>query len=229
MFIDTFFTIISKFHHNRISLYSKNLDFNNLIDIGTHKGEFLESFLKIKKIKRFYCFEPQKKIYDNLNKKFKRFNKIKLYNYALGDICSNRKIKINNLTSTSTLSKFNHNSKYLKFKNFLTGNDLRNQKSYIIKQKTIDRLFEKVSLKKTFMKIDVEGYEYKVLVGAKKKINQLTYVLVENQFFNQYKDYGNVKKFLLQNGFEVIKNFYFPTFHYKDVLYKKKGSKNCPF
>ena len=116
-----------------------------------------------------------------------------------------------------------------KFKNFLTGNDLRNQKSYIIKQKTIDRLFEKVSLKKTFMKIDVEGYEYKVLVGAKKKINQLTYVLVESQFFNQYKNYGNVKKFLLQNGFEVVKNFYFPTFHYKDVLYKKKGSKNCPF
>ena len=73
------------------------------------------------------------------------------------------------------------------------------------------------------MKIDVEGYEYKVLVGAKKKINQLTYVLVENQFFNQYKNYGNVKKFLVQNGFEVIKNFYFPTFHYKDVLYKKKG------
>ena len=63
----------------------------------------------------------------------------------------------------------------------------------------------------------------------KKKINQLTYVLVENQFFNQYKNYGNVKKFLVQNGFEVVKNFYFPTFHYKDVLYKKKGSKNCPF
>ena len=132
-------------------------------------------------------------------------------------------IKINNLTSTSTLSKFNQSSMYLKFKNFLTGNELRNQESYIIKQKTIDRLFEKVSLKKTFMKIDVEGYEYKVLVGAKKKINQLTYVLVENQFFNQYKNYGNVKKFLVQNGFEVIKNFYFPTFHYKDVLYKKKG------
>ena len=169
MFIETFFTILSKYHHNRIFLYSKNLDFNKLIDIGTHKGEFIEPFLKIKKIKRFYCFEPQKKIYDNLNKKFKRFNKIKLYNYALGDVCSNRKIKINNLTSTSTLSKFNQSSKYLKFKNFLTGNELRNQESYIIKQKTIDRLFEKVSLKKTFMKIDVEGYEYKVLVGAKKK------------------------------------------------------------
>jgi len=223
MFIDYFFTIISKFYHNRISLYSKNLDFNNLIDIGTHKGEFLESFLKIKKIKKFYCFEPQKKIYDNLKKKFIKEKKIKLYNYALGDTCLNKKIYINNLTSTSTLSKFNHRSKYLKFKNFLTGNDLKNQKSYFINQKTIDKVFKKISLKKTFVKIDVEGYEYKVLVGAQKKINQLTYILVENQFFNQYKNYGNIKNFLLKNNFEVVKNFYFPTFHYKDVLYKKKG------
>ena len=223
MFIDYFFTIISRFYHNRIFLYSKNLDFNNLIDIGTHKGEFLESFLKIKKIKKFYCFEPQKKIYDNLKIKFKKENKIKLYNYALGDTCLNKKIYINNLTSTSTLSKFNHRSKYLKLKNFLTGNDLKKQKSYLINQKTIDKVFKKISLKKTFMKIDVEGYEYKVLVGAQKKINQLTYILVENQFFNQYKNYGNVKKFLLKNNFEVVKNFYFPTFHYKDVLYKKKG------
>ena len=223
MFIDSFFNIISKFHHNRISLYSKNLDFNNLIDIGTHKGEFLESFLKIKKIKKFYCFEPQKKIYDNLKKKFIKEKKIKLYNYALGDTCLNKKIYINNLTSTSTLSKFNHRSKYLKFKNFLTGNDLKNQKSYFINQKTIDKVFKKISLKKTFVKIDVEGYEYKVLVGAQKKINQLTYILVENQFFNQYKNYGNIKNFLLKNNFEIVKNFYFPTFHYKDVLYKKKG------
>ena len=52
--LETFFNFISKFHHYRISLYSKNLDFNNLIDIGAHEGEFLESFLKIKKIKRFY-------------------------------------------------------------------------------------------------------------------------------------------------------------------------------
>ena len=223
MFIDSFFNIISKFHHNRISLYSKNLDFNNLIDIGTHKGEFLESFLKIKKIKKFYCFEPQKKIYDNLKKRFIKEKKIKLYNYALGDTCLNKKIYINNLTSTSTLSKFNHRSKYLKFKNFLTGTDLKNQKSYFVNQKTIDKVFKKISLKKTFVKIDVEGYEYKVLVGAQKKINQLTYILVENQFFNQYKNYGNIKKFLLKNNFEVVKNFYFPTFHYKDVLYKKKG------
>ena len=70
MFIDSFFNIISKFNHHRISLYSKNLDFNNLIDIGTHKGKFLESFLKKKKNKKFYCFEPQKKIYDNLKKIF---------------------------------------------------------------------------------------------------------------------------------------------------------------
>ena len=72
MFLNSFFNLLSKYHHNRIALYSKNLKFNNLIDVGCHKGEFLSSFLKIKKIKKFYCFEPQKDIYKVLKKDFKK-------------------------------------------------------------------------------------------------------------------------------------------------------------
>ena len=34
---------------------------------------------------------------------------------------------------------------------------------------------------------------------------------------------SEVKNFLIRNKFEIVKNFYFPTLHYKDVLYKKKG------
>ena len=62
MILEFFFNLVSKFHHYKIASYSKHLEFNNLIDVGCHKGEFLKSFLKIKKIKKFHCFEPQKKI-----------------------------------------------------------------------------------------------------------------------------------------------------------------------
>ena len=81
-----------------------------------------------------------------------------------------------------------------------------------------------MNLQPEIIKIDVEGYEYQVLLGAKKKIQEVSYVLIEHQFFNQYKNNVNkVKKFLFKNKFEIVKNFYFPTFHYKDVLFKKKG------
>ena len=224
MFLNNFFNFFSKIHHNRIAKYSQNLQFDNLVDIGCHKGEFLESFLKLKKIKKFYCFEPQKKIFKDLIKNFGKNKRVVLFNLALGSNSKMKKIYISNyLTSVSTMSKFNNNSKYLKFKNFLLGDTKRTQNSSLVKQSTVDHVFRRVPLKKTFFKIDVEGYEYNVLKGSRKKIKEANYVLVECQFTNQYKNsFNQVAKFLHKNKFEVIKNFYFPTLHYKDVLFKKK-------
>ena len=52
MIIKKIFAFFSEYHHRSISNYSKNLDFDIMIDIGAHEGEFLSSFLKIKKIKK---------------------------------------------------------------------------------------------------------------------------------------------------------------------------------
>ena len=46
MIIEKIFDILSRFHHFKIALFSKNLNFNNLIDVGCHRGEFLKSFLR---------------------------------------------------------------------------------------------------------------------------------------------------------------------------------------
>jgi FkbM family methyltransferase len=224
MILDNLFNPISKFHHYRIAQYSKKLKFDNLVDVGCHKGEFLSSFLINKKIKKFYCFEPQKEIFKSLINNFKKNKKITFYNFALGDKSIKKKIYISNLTSTSTLSEFNYKSKYLRFKNFLISADKNSKNSFFVSQKKIDRIFKNISLKKSFLKIDVEGYEYSVLKGSEKKIKEIPFVLVEHQFFNQYKNnFNQVKSFLIKNNFQVIKNFYFPTLHYKDVLFKKKG------
>ena len=73
------------------------------------------------------------------------------------------------------------------------------------------------------LKIDVEGYELNVLKGAKNKLKEISYILIEQQFENQYKnsDFSKVDKYLKDNNFKVIKSFYYPTMHYKDVLYSK--------
>ena len=54
---------LSSFHHNRIFKYLSELDIEKIIDIGAHKGEFLENMLKIEKVNSFYAFEPQKNIF----------------------------------------------------------------------------------------------------------------------------------------------------------------------
>ena len=54
--IEKIFNPISTFHHKRISRHLKELDIEKIIDIGAHKGEFLESVTKIEKINSFYAF-----------------------------------------------------------------------------------------------------------------------------------------------------------------------------
>ena len=224
MIIEKIFNFISKFHHYKIASYAKNLDCKILIDVGSHKGEFLRSFLDINKIHKFYCFEPQIEVFKVLKKEFKNKKKVKLHNFALGESQGKKKIYISNLTSLSTMSKFDDKSFWLKFKNLIVGDKIRSNSVSRIKQKKIDMIFKNISLKKSFLKIDVEGYELNVLKGCEKKIKEIPYVLVENHTFSQYHNKFNlVNEFLNNNNFVIVKRFYYPTFHYKDVLYKKKG------
>ena len=62
--IEKIFKPLSALHHRRISRYLNKLDIEKIIDIGAHKGEFLENMLKIEKVNSFYAFEPQKNIFN---------------------------------------------------------------------------------------------------------------------------------------------------------------------
>ena len=66
-------------------MYVQYLNIQRLVDVGSHKGEFLQIFTSVSSIKTFFCFEPQKLAYDVLKKNFKKNKKIKTFNYALGD------------------------------------------------------------------------------------------------------------------------------------------------
>jgi FkbM family methyltransferase len=221
MFIKSLIDVFSNYHHARIVRYLKrnNLNFSKYVDIGTHEGELLEHILKLD-IKKVFCVEPQTLLYKALKKKFK---KAKVYNYALDKKISKKYFFINKLDGTSTLSKFNENSFFLKFKNFILQQKNNFEKKTIIKTSTMDHLFKSIVLNKTLLKIDVEGYEINVLKGAKKKLKEVSYILIEHQFGNHYKNvnFAKVDKYLKDNNFRVLKDFYFPTLHFKDILYIK--------
>lgn len=72
-----------------------------------------------------------------------------------------------------------------------------------IRMTTIDSLeYSDVDL----IKIDVEGYEMKVLKGAEKTLKKSQYIMIELN--NNTKKYGssnaNVEKYLDENGFKVL-------------------------
>ena len=221
--IEKIFNPLSTFHHKRISKYLSELDIEKIIDIGAHKGEFLENMLKIEKIKSFYAFEPQKNIFNELKEKFSKNEKITLFNFAMDKEIANKKLKINKLSMTSSLAEINEKSFYLKIKNFLTSSKSNFEDEYEIQTNTVDKIFKNISLQKSLLKIDVEGFELNVIEGSITKLKEIPFVLLENQFGNHYKNnnFKNIIELLSKQNFEICKKFIFPTLHYQDVLFKK--------
>lgn len=225
MLVKKFFNFLNNYHYNSIYNYSKKLNFKILIDIGFHQGEFFLRFLNDKKIRKFYCFEPNKILFDILKKKYKNKRKILLYDCALGDNKSLKKLFLSNLSYNSTISSFNKKSNYLKFKNLLID-DQENYKFMTVKQNTFDEIFKKINIEECFLKLDVEGYEYNVLKGATKKIKNVKYLLIEHQFSDQYKNnFEKIKNFLIKQKFIPDKSFYYPSLHYRDILFINKRYK----
>jgi FkbM family methyltransferase len=221
--IEKIFNPLSYFHHKRISKYLRKLDIEKIIDIGAHKGEFLESILKIENVNAFYAFEPQKNIFEELNGKFSDNEKVTLFNYAMDKEITNRKLKINKLSMTSSLAEINDKSLYLKIKNFLISSKSNFEDEYEIQTQTVDKVFENIGLQKALLKIDVEGFEMNVIEGSQMKLKEIPFILLENQFGNHYKNnnFNAIVKLLSEQNFIISKKFLFPTLHYQDVLFKK--------
>ena len=224
LFLDKFFLFFADYHHKRIIKYLKNHNLTTLIDVGAHKGEFLKIALKIRSLNKIYCFEPQKEIFKFLKKKFSKYKKITFFNLALDKKKNEKYLYINKLTSTSTLSTFNTKSKWLKLKNLLSNSKKNYLKRYKIKTSSLDQVFNNKKLNKCLLKVDVEGFEYDVLLGSKRKMSEIQYILIENQFGKHYKkkNYEIVKKFLFKNNYKILKKFLSPTLHYQDIIFKKE-------
>jgi len=152
-----------------------------IVDVGASDGLYYKSIRHLGIENKLYAFEPLKENIRYLKKISEKDKKFKYARLALGNRNSNLSIYtphyegkyINNFSSFSKneckknfeINNFNINLKNLKFK-----------KSFI-KQKTLDSY----KLKTALIKIDVEGYEKNVLLGAMNTIKKFKPIIyVEN-------------------------------------------------
>ena len=74
------------------------------------------------------------------------------------------------------------------------------------------------------LKIDTEGHEFEVLLGAKNLLkNDIKYILIEIHLSKIYKNYNknSIERILKNNNFFLIKKFKFPFLLFEDRIYKK--------
>jgi len=147
-----------KYEANVLSFLNKNLKKEDtFIDIGANIGQHSLhcSFI----CNHVYSFEPVKKLYDQFNESIFKNNilNISSYNYGIGDIKCEVPI-FSNISSMAASSIVASNNK-----NFIQN----------VKILRLDDVYGEIGIDRAdVLKIDVEGYELNVLLGARNFIEK---------------------------------------------------------
>jgi len=157
------------------NLYNEIYDIKNIIDIGANFGYHTLLFSQ-NCSENVYAFEPQIQNFELLEENIK-MNEIKniiLYNYACGDQNCEIKMPIIDTNQTINMGDFTPNLN-------CTNNNFSITKSIVL-----DEIF--FHQKIDFIKIDVQGWEKKVLLGAINLLKtQKPVIIVEFEYHQLIK------------------------------------------
>ena len=231
------------FYKKKLSKFIKKNHLDNInvfLDIGGHKGESINFFLKNLNIKNIYSFEASPINFAELKKRLpcfiKKFDKTNIYieNIALGSEVKKDILKQFNESSSSTFSDINENSSYFKKKHrFL--NRKKKETFYSNIETNVMPLYQYLNNKKIdnidFLKIDTEGYELNILKGLKDNIRSIKIIFFEHHYDNMVKKnyrFGDIHSLLINNKFKKIYKSKMPfrkTFEYMYIneSFKKNG------
>jgi FkbM family methyltransferase len=210
--------------------YSLNFKYKTIFDVGSHKGESIDLFLRLNSNIKLYCFEPQIKLFKHLKKKYKSKKNIILHNFAFGSKKEKKKLTKNIFSSSSSFSKINFNSKHSKLKEFiLKKGNAGFYKSELVDVQKLDAYCKKNKIKNIdIVKIDTEGHEFDVLSGFANSIKMVKIIIIEQTYTNYYKNYNvnKITKYLVNKSFIPVKKFKFPFMQYYDCVYINKKFTN---
>jgi len=139
---------------------------SSFIDIGAHKGEILDEVLRYAPKGNHFAFEPIPDLHTFLKVKYSEQENIQIYQVAL--------------SNTQGVSSFNHVLSNPSYSGLIKRDyDRKNEKDVSIEvdTNTLDNLIpseQPIDL----IKIDVEGGEYPVLLGAKESITRSTPIII---------------------------------------------------
>ena len=183
-----------------------------IFDIGAHKGETIQLFIKNFNINRIYSFEPNLNLYEFLIKK-KEFisDKIKIFNLGFGLNSEIKELSIFQDTSSSTLNRLNENTEYFKrkkkFMSLFFNKDNFVAKKQNVKIYNLSKFINEKSIQRIdILKIDTEGYEYNILKGIDEKdFKKIRFIYFEHHYdlmINKGYKFSNIKKLLEKNNFQ---------------------------
>lgn len=179
-----------------------------IIDIGANCGQFAKKVLQAFPNADIYCFEPLIGPFQELQKwvNSQEASKITIFNLALGDSES--------MAQMFFCLERNDSSSFLK--STALGETLwpfmKKQELVSVKLTTLDKVMSNLPqllLSDILIKIDVEGYEDRVIQGGQDTFRKAKACILEISLDKLYKNQASFKKIFLlmdQLGFEYVGN-----------------------
>lgn len=175
----------------------KPLGIKTVMDIGANTGMFSKEMRGKFPDAQIYAFEPLSDCYKTLVSKMGSDDKFKAWNIALGDSNGRAEIKRSSFHPSSSLLQMTplHEKLYPKSKELKTES---------IEIKRLDDINELALEKNILIKMDVQGFEDKVIMGGKKTIEKAAVVIIETSFVTLYENqplFNNIYNMLTGLGF----------------------------
>jgi FkbM family methyltransferase len=198
-----------------------------VFDVGANKGQSVSFFKKIYPNSKIFAFEPSEKTFNLLEAFLKDslYRNVSIFQVGIGEIHGEFKFYESVLNETSTFVLPNKNSQYLINKNRILFQ--KNENAFhpvTAKITTIDQFIEENQISKVdILKIDVEGFEHEVLLGAKNAlINQkISIIQLERHTDDMREDkHPRIHELLLKNGFRLAQEIEHPFGDFHELLYQ---------
>ncbi|WP_395052701.1 FkbM family methyltransferase [Flavobacterium sp.] len=180
----------------------KSYNIDVILDIGANIGQYGSEMRNLGFKGEILSFEPMKNAFKKLQKNASSDSKWRVFNFSLGERNGETTI---NIAKNSVSSSLLDNLPQL----IESAPDAEFVEKETIEIKKLDSIFDSLNLsgKNIYLKIDTQGYEEMVLLGAEKTLDKVTGLQIEMSFIASYKGsitFDEMKNKLNLMGFKLL-------------------------
>lgn len=181
---------------------------NTVIDVGANVGQFAVAASRLFKDASIYSIEPDPITAEVLRKNTSQEGRISISVVALGETVGEAKFYVNRDSQVSSLLPLGED-RISAFPGSTVARELK------VPISTLDTLFGGKEFKgPILLKIDVQGFEDRVIRGGGEFLKKVEWILIEVSFANLYqgeRNFQSIQSLLKENGFEFLRPMNFHT------------------
>lgn len=190
-------------HELEIEQLLNYLNITCVFDVGANVGQYAKNIRIGGYMNRIISFEPIKEPFAKLQKTSAKDPRWDVYNIALGNFDGTTEINIAGNSQSSSILEMNDTHLKAAPESKYIGTE-------VIEIRTMDSLFKGLNIadQTLFMKIDTQGFEKNVLLGAKSTLKSIKAVQLEMAVQPLYTGedlYYQLSEYLYNEGFRLIK------------------------